>query len=120
DPGLSVVVRLPHALRRVTALTRRDQLLPGGGARPGIEARAPRGPAPVQELPHGSGRLVDVRRPAKGGLEALAANLLEEALAPSGAAVAPCGDGQARGLFRRNAKNTWQEAKRAAGAALSP
>lgn len=46
------------------------------------------------EMPNVSARLVDIRLPAKGGIEALADNLLEEALAPSGAAVAAWRDGR--------------------------
>ncbi|WP_199258312.1 type I polyketide synthase [Paracoccus binzhouensis] len=46
------------------------------------------------EMPNVSARLVDIRLPAKGGLDTLAANLLEEALAPSGAAVAAWRDGR--------------------------
>lgn len=53
---------------------------------------------PIRVMPHEMGqvsaRLVDIRVPARGGLDALAANLLEEALAPSGAAVAAWRDGR--------------------------
>lgn len=79
----AIGAELPDAKLEVIAICN-DALRVADEPAPVPEKATAAGPIRVMphEMPNVSGRLVDVRLPAKGGLEALAANLLEEALAP--------------------------------------
>ncbi|UXU76139.1 MULTISPECIES: type I polyketide synthase [unclassified Paracoccus (in: a-proteobacteria)] len=63
---------------------------------PAPEKATAAGPIRVipREMPQIGARLVDVRLPAKGGVDSLAAQLLEEALAPTAAPIAAWRDGR--------------------------
>lgn len=91
----AVGAELPDAKLEVIAVCN-DALRVADEPAPVPEKATAAGPIRVMphEMPTVSARLVDIRLPAKGGLDALAANLLEEALAPSGAAVAAWRDGR--------------------------
>ncbi|WJS84608.1 type I polyketide synthase [Paracoccus sp. TOH] len=91
----AIGAELPDANLELIAVCN-DALRVADEPAPAPEKAAAAGPVRVMphEMPNVSARLVDIRVPAKGGLVALAANLLEEALAPSGAAVAAWRDGR--------------------------
>ncbi|WP_104491339.1 type I polyketide synthase [Paracoccus denitrificans] len=90
----AIGAELPDAKLEVIAVCN-DALRVADEPAPVPEKATATGPIRVMphEMPNVRARLVDVRLPAKG-LDALAANLLEEALAPSGAAVAAWRDGR--------------------------
>ncbi|WP_353142810.1 SDR family NAD(P)-dependent oxidoreductase [Paracoccus sp. (in: a-proteobacteria)] len=91
----AIGVELPETKLEVIAVCN-DALRVADEQVPAPEKATAAGPIRVMpnEMPGVSARLVDIRVPAKGGLDALATNLLEEALAPSGAAVAAWRDGR--------------------------
>ncbi|CAM2984090.1 Acyl transferase domain-containing protein [Paracoccus aminovorans] len=91
----AIGAELPEARLELIAVCN-DALRVADEPAPVPEKAAAAGPIRVMphEMPNIRARLVDIRLPAKGGLDALAANLLEEALAPSGAAIAAWRDGR--------------------------